>query len=143
MKYPTRLSDAAHILIFIYLNPNSDLSSSAIATSIQTHPSYVRQLMSALKKAHLLEAKQGAANPKLYRPLEQISLLDVYRAVEGDKPLLHQDTHTNPECNVGVQIQLSLKDCFEQIQKRAEEEMKHITLKTVLELFQKKVEIEI
>ena len=31
MKYPTRVSDAVHIMVFIYLNPTQDLSSVAIA----------------------------------------------------------------------------------------------------------------
>lgn len=33
---------------------------------------------------------------------ESLTLLDVYRDIEGDKPILHQDTHTNPDCGVGV-----------------------------------------
>ena len=42
-----------------------------------------------------------------------ITLLDIYKAVEGDKSLLHLDTHTNPECGVGIYIQLSLQDYFD------------------------------
>ena len=47
MKYPTRLSDAVHILAFIALYPDCDLTSNKLAESIQTNPAYVRQLMSA------------------------------------------------------------------------------------------------
>ena len=96
MKYSTRLSDAVHIAAFIHLNPTQDLSSGAIAHSIQTNPSYVRQLMSALKRAGLLHGTRGQAAPSLSRAPSAITLLDIYRAVEGDKPLLHLDTHTNP-----------------------------------------------
>ena len=67
-----------------------------------------------------------------------ITLLDIYRAVEGEKPLLHLDTHTNPECGVGIYIQLSLQDFFDQIQEKAEEEMKSITLQDILDRYQKK-----
>ena len=49
MKYPTRLSDAVHILTFIALNPDCDLTSNKLAESVQTNPAYVRQLMSALR----------------------------------------------------------------------------------------------
>ena len=65
-------------------------------------------------------------------------MLDIYRAVEGEKPLLHLDTHTNPECGVGIYIQLSLQDFFDQIQEKAEEEMKSITLQDILDRYQKK-----
>ena len=65
MKYSTRLSDAVHIAAFIHLNPTQDLSSGAIAHSIQTNPSYVRQLMSALKRAGLLHGTRGQAAPSV------------------------------------------------------------------------------
>ena len=33
-------------------------------------------------------------------PADEITMLDIYRAVEGEKPLLHLDIDTNPECGV-------------------------------------------
>ena len=42
MKYSTRLSDAVHILAFIALYPDCDLTSNKLAESIQTNPAYVR-----------------------------------------------------------------------------------------------------
>lgn len=101
MKYPTKLSDAAHILAFIALHPECDLTSGKLAESVQTNPAYVRQLMSAMRKGGLLLSVKGHPKPALAREPARISLLDIYRAVEGDKPLLHQDTHTNPACGVG------------------------------------------
>ena len=50
---------------------------------------------------------------------------DIYKAVEGEKPLLHLDTHTNPDCGVGINIQLSLQEFYNEIQKTAEEKMKY------------------
>ena len=98
MKYSTRLSDAVHILAFIALYPDCDLTSNKLAESIQTNPAYVRQLMSALRKGGLLVSVKGHPRPALAREPEKITLLDAYRAVEGNKPLLHQDIHTNPAC---------------------------------------------
>ena len=79
MKYPTRLSDAVHILAFIALYPDCDLTSSKLAESIQTNPAYVRQLMSALRKGGLLISVKGHPRPALAREPEKITLLDVYR----------------------------------------------------------------
>ena len=131
MKYSTRLSDAVHIAAFIHLNPTQDLSSGAIAHSIRTNPSYVRQLMSALKRAGLLHGTRGQAAPSLSRDPSAITLLDIYRAVEGDKSLLHLDTHTNPECGVGMCIQRTLQTYFDRIQARSEEEMGRISLRDI------------
>ena len=52
--------------------------------------------MLKLKKAELMTSVAGHARPSLSKPADQITLLDIYKAVEGDKPLLHLDTHTNP-----------------------------------------------
>ena len=138
MKYSTRLSDAVHILAFIALNPNGSLSSSSIAESIRTNPGCVRQLMSALRRAGLISSVKGHPRPALTREPSMITLLDIYRAVEGEKPLLHLDTHTNPECGAGIYIQLSLRDFFDQIQEAAENEMKSVTLQDILERYQEK-----
>lgn len=139
MKYSTKVSDAVHILAFIQLNPNGSLSSSSIAESLHTNPGCVRQLMSLLRKACLLTSIKGHPRPSLARTPSSITLLDIYKAVEGEKPLLHLDTHTNPECGVGVHIQLSLQDYFDQVQKTAEEEMRHITLEDILNRYQEKI----
>lgn len=139
MKYPTRLSDAVHILAFIALYPDCDLTSNKLAESVQTNPAYVRQLMSALRKGGLLVSVKGHPRPALAREPEKITLLDAYRAVEGNKPLLHQDIHTNPACGVGVNIQLVLRDCYELVQARAEEAMRSITLQEILERYTEKL----
>ena len=140
MKYSTKLSDAAHILAFIALHLDCDLTSDKIAESVKTNPAYVRQLMSALRKGGLLTSVKGHPRPALAKEPWQISLLDIYRSVEGDKPLLHQDTHTNPACGVGVNIQLALRDCYDLVQARAEEAMDGITLQEVLDRYEKKTE---
>lgn len=139
MKYSTKLSDAIHILAFIALHPDTDLTSEKIAESIQTNPAYVRQLMSALRRGELLLSVKGHPRPSLAKTPCQITLLEAYRAVEGNKPLLHQDTHTNPACGVGVNIQLVLRDCYDLIQQRAEETMRSITLQEILDRYTEKL----
>ena len=54
MKYSTKLSDTIHILIFIALGDEEQLSSTKIAESIKTNPAYVRQLMATLKNAGIV-----------------------------------------------------------------------------------------
>ena len=115
MKYSTRLSDAVHLLLFVHLNSGQPLSSEAIAKSICTNPSYVG------------------------RAAEDISLLDVYRAVEGEKRLLHLDTHTNPDCGVGVHIQYALQGYFDRVQQETERAMQQITLQNVLDTYHQEI----
>ena len=135
MKFSTRLSDAVHILLFIYLNQETRLSSDQIAKSICTNPSYVRRLMAEMKEAGLIRSMRGQANPMLQRSPDSITLLDVYRAVEDQKPLLHLDTHTNPECGVGVNIQLALQEHYDRIQEIAEKAMGETSLQDILDTY--------
>ena len=76
------------------------LTSSQIAKSVKTNPAYIRQLMAVLKNASLISNIQGQANACLTKPADEITMLDIYRAAEGEKPLLHLDIDTNPECGV-------------------------------------------
>ena len=138
MKYSTKLSDAVHIMAFIAIHQEYDLSSTVIADSIQTNPAFVRQIMMKLKKAGLMSSVNGHAKPSLAKPAEEITLLDIYKAVEGSKPLLHLDTHTNPDCGVGVNIQLALQDYYSEIQKGTETHMSSISLQDIIELYHKK-----
>ncbi len=139
MKYSTRLSDAVHILVFIQQSEIPTISSSDIATSIQTNPSYVRQIMAQLKAAGLLNSSRGQATPELGKSTQEITLLEVYKAVEKDKPLLHLDTHTNPKCGVGVNIQLALADYYKHIQNVVETSMQKITLQDIIESYLDKI----
>lgn len=140
MKYSTKLSDSIHILVFIYTNPGDDLSSATIARSLQTNPSCVRQFMMKLRKAGILNSVAGHAKPTLAREAKNITMLDIYRAVEGEKPLLHLDTHTNPECGVGVNIQYAIQEYYDEIQKIVEEKMSYITLEDIVESYYQKKE---
>ncbi|MEI3496690.1 MAG: Rrf2 family transcriptional regulator [Blautia obeum] len=85
MKYSTKLSDTIHILIFIALGDDEQLSSTKIAESIKTNPAYVRQLMAILKNAGIVVNTQGHANAALAKSADKINMYDIYRAVEGDK----------------------------------------------------------
>ena len=137
MKYSTRLSDAVHIVVFIALNDEPGLTSVRIAESVRTNPAVVRKYMSALKRDGILSNTRGHPEPVLARAPEEISLLDVYRSVEGDKPLLHLDTHTNPECGVGIYIQESLGEFYDAIQSEAERKMSDITIRDIMDNYQR------
>ena len=132
MKYSHKLSDAIHILAYVEIYQDGDLSSQSIAGSIESNASLVRRLMSLLVKADLLESRPGTIAPKLARPAEQISVLDVYQALDTDQQLLHIDEKTNPQCLVGANIQSALIDAYDQVQKAAEDQMAQIKLAGII-----------
>ena len=129
MKYSLQFSDAIHVLAYIEMFQDTRLlSSEMIASSIETNAANVRKIMSQLKKSGLIFTKTGKPQPSLAKSPDQISLLDVYRSIEGNTQLIQVDPKTNPNCVVGANIQEALEESYARLQKKAEEEMAKITL---------------
>lgn len=89
--------------------------------------------MSRLKKAGLLQSAPGKVAPKLSRKPSEITLLDVYRAIEDNQNLLHVDEKTNPKCIVGGNIQDTLREVYQKVQNDAEESMSQVSLQDIID----------
>lgn len=133
MKFSHKLSDAVHLLAYIEIFPDDDLSSRAIARSIVTNPSMVRSLMMDLRKAGLLKTKQGSAEPELAKQPEEISLYDIFAAVDMDHHLLHVDEDTEQKCLVGGNIQTSLAKAYAEVEEAAFAKMREISLQEIVD----------
>ncbi len=98
-----RFAIAIHILTL--LSMEEGVSSEYIASSININPVLVRKELSRLRKANLIETKEGknggsflACSPR------KITLADVYKATY-EKPLFnHSKNKPNPQCPMGVHI---------------------------------------
>lgn len=132
MKVSTRFSDAIHILAFLNIYQDTKLSSENIANSVMTSPVVVRRIMGALQKASLICTTHGSPNPRLAKDPQQITLLDIYYAVEGHRQLFNIDETTNPECIVGGNIQKVLGSVYEEVQNAALGRLARITLDDVI-----------
>ena len=133
MRYSYKLSDAVHILAYLEIFADEDHSSVAISKSINSNPSLVRSLMSNLRKANLIETKQGLADTKLTRDPADISLYDVFQAIEMNHDLLHVDPKTSMNCQVGSRIQGVLDQQYRAVEEAAFEKMKSISLKEIID----------
>lgn len=133
MQYSHKLSDAVHVLAYVQIGAGWDLSSKKIAASIEANPSVVRRLMAMLVKGGLLTSHPGMVQPALARPAAEISLLDVYRVVAADTPLLHVDEKTNPQCPIGGNIQDTLNEVYAQVQQAAEAKMAEVSVQQIID----------
>ncbi|ANK58942.1 Rrf2 family transcriptional regulator [Loigolactobacillus backii] len=131
MKYSHKLSDAIHILAYLIIYKDGDLSSKAIAASIEANASVVRNLMSDLRKAGLINTQPGSATTTLNVMPNKISILSVYQAINMDHDLLHIDPKTNPQCIVGGNIQDTLNMYYADIEESAFQRMNEITLQDI------------
>ena len=139
MLASTRTADAIHILVLISLAETS-ITSQSLATSLVSHPSHVRRLMSLLRNSGILKTSRGKAEPMLQRAPSQITLWDVYQIMENTTRLLPLNTHTNPDCHDGVHIQLALQDSFDELQQQFEKEMKEVILEKIIQDYKKRLE---
>ncbi|MEN2666818.1 Rrf2 family transcriptional regulator [Listeria aquatica] len=131
MAISTRFSVAVHILTLVDRNRGEQITSEEIAGSVGTNPVVIRRIMSLLKKAGLLHSSPGASVTYLTRDPEEISLYEVYRAVEGEKQLFDMHQNPNPNCFVGAHIQDALDDAFLNAQRKMEAELKKVSLQDI------------
>lgn len=133
MKHSVQFSDAVHILAYIAIfRESNQLSSTDIATSIQTNPSNVRKIMCQLRDADLIETTNGIPKPCLVKDPHDISFFDIYQSLDHAQ-LFQIDTNTEPKCVVGGNIQDVLSDEYFLLQQVVEEKMKQISLGSVLQ----------
>lgn len=130
--YSTKLSVSIHILCMIALSPDSSITSDHMADSIQTNPALVRRLMSQLKKANLIETQTKLGATGLAKSSSEISLLEVFRAVEPEQRLFDIHTGTNMKCPVGANIGNVLTQIYDQVQTNFEDQLRNIYLSDIL-----------
>ncbi len=127
----TRLSVAIHILALVAFN--SKLSSEQIADSVTTNPVVIRRISSNLKKAGLLTSRAGVSGFSITRDPKDITLLEIYKAVNLEKELFSIHDKPNPDCPVGKKIQGTLDVTFESVQSAMENELNNKTLQEVMD----------
>ena len=79
--------------------------SNMIAQSVHTNPVVIRRLMSELEKAELVASTAGRSGGfTLARPAPQITLADVYKAVEDEAVFRMHKIDPAAECPVAAQL---------------------------------------
>ncbi|MCH4005661.1 MAG: Rrf2 family transcriptional regulator [Eubacterium sp.] len=134
MQISTKFTIAIHILTAItYFSDDYEVTSKFLASSVGCNPVIVRNLTSNLREAGILESQRGRSGATITRPLDQITFLDIYRAVEtgSQKELFHFHENPNPTCPVGRNIHQSLNQTLEEIQEKFEEELSRHTIADV------------
>ena len=99
------------------------------------NPVVVRNIFRQLKKAGLIVVQRGGnGGVKLARKLSDITLFDVYRAVDSvaDGKLFHFHENPNAACPVGRNIHHVMDGRLEEIQDAMEQKMAQMTLADVV-----------
>lgn len=135
MQITSRFTVAIHTLLCIACFSNKrKVTSNFIAESTNSNPVIIRRILGQLKDAGLVEVKLGVGGATITKPLKDITLLDIFDAVEA----LNDDFfsfHHNPNCKcpVGKNIHTILDGHLYDIEKAMNKQMKQIDLQTLLE----------
>ncbi len=135
MQISSRFTIAIHVLICIETFKNDyKVTSDFLADSVNVNPVVIRRLLQQLKKAGIVRVIRGSGGTDIERPLNEITLLDVYNAVECVEggELFHFHENPNQSCPVGKNIHTILDVKLQKIQDAMEKEMKSITIQDVI-----------
>ena len=113
----TKFSVAVHVLILISESP-APMTSDQMAGSVGTNASYIRKILSLLKKAGIVDGHRGIGGYSLTVDSEQLTLLQIYQAVMEETKVHLLDIHQNSsdQCIVGRHIRPVLSGMFMDIE---------------------------
>jgi Rrf2 family protein len=116
MAANSRLTIAVHALAWLALaqrRGRQQLTSDQVAASVNTNPVIIRRSLGELRRAGLVSVRRGAGPGwTLARQPEDITLLDVYEAVEPRPLFALHHAEPNLDCPVGRGIRPALHGVY-------------------------------
>ena len=131
MQISSRFTIAIHMLAcMVAFKGEYKVTSEFLASSINVNPVIIRRILSQLRDAGIVEVRRGTGGAAPAKPLQEITLLDVYRAVDcvEEKALFHFHENPNMSCPVGRNIHNILDDKLLRAQEAMEWELQAVTL---------------
>ena len=134
MASNTQFSIAVHLMTGLgYDSSSKGKTSGELSASVNACPSFVRRVVSKLSKAKLVKTTTGKSGAcSLAKNPKQISLLDIYEAVEAPKAFAIHDYPVQKQCSISCNIKGSMERVLDQTQHSLEETLKKITLADVI-----------
>jgi DNA-binding IscR family transcriptional regulator len=134
MSISSRFAVGIHILALIEINKDGVSTSEFLAGSVNTNPAVIRKITGMLKNAGLVKVRPGIAGAELAKDLSEITLLDVYKAVNvvPENELFSIHENPNPACPVGRNIQDTVSALFSIAQTAMEKALENVTIEDVV-----------
>jgi Rrf2 family protein len=133
MAVNTQFSIAVHMLAGLGCRRGEDATSTELAASVNTSPSFVRRVLAKLSRAGLIKTATGKAGACwLAKDAKDISLLDIYEAVGAPKVFSIHTYAEKKNCPVSCRIKSSLEKVLKKAQKSTEASLRKISLAEIL-----------
>ena len=136
MQITSKFTIAVHTITALdYFRDMDRVNSEFLAGSIGVNPVIVRNVLSQLRRAGIVYTRRGSSGATLARPLEEITLYDLYRAVgsvDEEEGLFHFHEQPNAACPVGRNIHKVMDARLAAVQQTMENELKKMTMADVV-----------
>lgn len=127
MRISSKTSIGIHIMLLVALyGDKCKLTGTIISRSTGTNPVITRNLLSDLQRAGLISITRGVGGTQLAKPLETISVYDIFCATDAEEPKEIIALHPNPhqDCPIGAIIHHVLEAPYERISDAITQAMK-------------------
>ena len=135
MQITSKFTVAVHILTCIDIfGGQMRVTSDFLSGSTGVNAVIVRNVLGQLRAAGIVETRQGSGGAHLAKSLDEITLYDIYKAVDciDDEGLFHFHENPNADCSVGRNIHKAMDGRLQTAQAALENELKSITLAQVV-----------
>lgn len=138
MQISMKCSVVVHCLIFIHEAKGiAKVTSNLLAESTGSNPVVIRNILSALKKAGLITVPRGTGGAKLCADPSQITLFQIYSALEpeGITSMIGIHPCQGRPCPVAKNIRKVLEAPYHKIEDAVREAMEETTLQSMIDDF--------
>ncbi len=127
MAANTRFATGVHALVLLAAEPDGLKTSEEIADRLAINPVVVRRIFSLLRRAGILKSQKGPhGGSKLARSAKQITLADIYRALDGGELF-----HTAQTGSRRAKVSAALKRACARAEESMREELSRTTLNQI------------
>lgn len=118
MKYSKATDNALHTMVYLMTLPEGDMIGvQSLAETQRLSPTYLSKILTKLAKAGLVESTRGVKGGyRVSKPKDNITFLDVIKAIEGDSSLFSCSIKHNQGCmieDVMIKAEQNMKDELE------------------------------
>lgn len=139
MQISMKCSIAVHCLIFIHEAKGiAKVTSNLLSESTGCNPVVIRNILSALKKAGLITVARGTGGAELCVAPSQITLYQIYTALEPDgiTSLIGIHPCEGRSCPVAQNIRKVLQKPYHKIEDSIKEAMESVTLQSMIDEYE-------
>lgn len=109
------------------------ITSEQMAESVNTNPVVIRRILGSLRDAGLVNSQPGPGGGwTLTRPPADISLRDIYRALEDEPLFALPQREPGAECPLGKQFPFVVERCFRDAEQAMEAHLANVTVADVI-----------